>query len=203
MQWIKDNHIQFARIGSVLTVLIATAVFLWPAPAWEAKIGEGSALAVALGAWVYAEIQSFTRKTAHPHDLALFKTVQALFDANEIAFLKRHDFGNSFRADYLNPIFEVGGLWEGARYEFHDKATQKKFADFLVKCQELSLLLSQYSFPTKNNFQSVVPDNERARDYFSYQTTELIRYLNDKATWLAESFELFEKTARSKLHVAL
>lgn len=139
----------------------------------------------------------------HPHDVELLETVRRQLPVGLQRFLHDHNFGDAFRRDILNPIYQMNEDWRGARFEFHDEALQEAFAELRKLAQELGTLTGKYLFALDGALALCSPktDEDRQRG-IQPSTLKAIAAMNAKSTSFAESIDAFERTARNRIRVA-
>ena len=166
----------------------------WP-PQWEAA----TAFLAAFAAWLFAEFRS--RASPYAHDIGLFKRIMDLIDDAERDFLRNHDFHVSFLRERLKGSREIR-LWEGARYQFLDKAIQDKWGPLKKQFGDFGDLVAVSTSPDRNaeGHQTVHPMNHDPSDPNERVRAE-IAALNRAASDLIESFDAFESFGRKRLDV--
>lgn len=139
----------------------------------------------------------------HPHDVELLDKVRHQLPVGLQRFLHDHNFGEPFRRDILDPIYQMNEDWRGARFEFHDGAMQGAFAELRKLAQELGNLTGKYLFALDANLALCSPktDEDRRRGT-KPSTLKAIAAMNEKATAFAVSIDAFERTARDQIRVA-
>lgn len=139
----------------------------------------------------------------HPHDIELLDKVRRQLPVGLQRFLHDHNFGESFRRDILDPIYEMNEDWRGARFEFHDKALQEAFAELRNLAQQFGTLTGKYLFVLDSNLALCSPKTDEDRRRGTQPSTlKAVAQMNEKATSLAASIDTFERTTRDRIRVA-
>jgi hypothetical protein len=138
----------------------------------------------------------------HPHDIDLLARVRQLFDLPAQRFLRQHSFGEPFRQDHLNPMYELNENWVGAAFEFHDAPLQGAFADVQAASRELGALVFErvYAMDRRPGFVWTKTD-EDVRHGTQQSTVQAVIELNRRSTALADMIDVFERTARDRIRV--
>lgn len=178
----------------VAAVNLGRSGHFWP-PQWQAA----TAFFAALAAWLFAEFQS--RSSPYAHDAGLFERIMEVIEDGERDFLRNHDFHVSFLRERLRGSREIR-LWEGARYEFLDKAMQKKWQPLKEQFDAFGDLIAVSTSPDRNaeGHQTVHPMHHDPSDP-NERVREEIRALNKAASDLINSFDAFESFGRRRLDV--
>ena len=140
----------------------------------------------------------------HPHDLALLAQVQRQLPPTLQRFLRQHDFGAPFRRDNLDPIYEMIEDWVGARFEFHDQPLQAAFAELRKAEDEFATLTAQHIHAMDHNPAVGWPKTDLdVAQGVQPATRAAIEAMNTKANEFCAAIDIFERTARDRIRVAL
>lgn len=190
----------WGRIVSVTAIAGALIWLLWPRKDWAFEPEPAYALAVALIGFIANEIAAVKwGKPLHGNDLALGRRFKELFNSTTMDFLSRHSMGMTFPASRLTPL-EAFAHWGGVHDEFVDKKLQQS----LKKVQERNTLFLDALVPHGNlvgpqlRSYSVIPDRERANDWFSPETQKTVDELNTLKLALANMATDLERLLRKR-----
>lgn len=138
----------------------------------------------------------------HPHDVELLGKVHDQFPVGLQRFFHDHNFGEPFRRDILNPLYEMNEDWRGARYEFHDGALQTAWVEVYGRAEALSNLTGKYLFALDANMALCSPktDEDRRRGT-QPSTVRAVGEMNEAATAFASALDAFERVARDRVRV--
>ena len=177
--------------------MIALAVGLWPEPDAKFSAEKAAAFVGPLFIWLYAEL--FTeQKSLSQHDRELASRIYQVMSDNNVRFLQEHNFGASWRNNQVSPIYELADLAHNPMSEFTDRGIQKAFSRLRPKVDEVGNRLAMEGNPIgAGNFISMVPDAERAVDFFSPETDERVRQMNLITTELASEIIKFYRILRN------
>ncbi|KFG90317.1 hypothetical protein BV98_001519 [Sphingobium herbicidovorans NBRC 16415] len=139
----------------------------------------------------------------HPLDVDLLGKVRDQFPVRLQRFFHDHNFGEPFRRDILNPLYEMNEDWRGARFEFHDRALQAAWAEVRARAEALGNLTGQYLFVLDANIALCSPktDEDRRRGT-QPSTVRAVDEMNKAATAFAGALDAFERVARDRVRVA-
>ncbi|MFD2780676.1 hypothetical protein ACFS32_05515 [Novosphingobium pokkalii] len=139
----------------------------------------------------------------HPLDVELLGKVRDQFPVGLQRFFHDHDFGQTFRRDILNPLYEMNEDWRGARFEFHDGALQAAWAEMRGRAEALGNLTGKYLFVLDANLALCSPktDEDRRRGT-QPSTVRNVGELNEAAAAFAGALDAFERVARDRVRVA-
>jgi len=136
------------------------------------------------------------------HDQALFQELQRALPAEPtLRLLKEHDFGNSFRKQYVEPLYEFVATWDTVEKEFLDGTLEKKRKSLYADARALAYEIAHRTVPLSDReFASVFSD--RLRNSGQPRPDSVIedaKVLNDKATQFVPKYEEFVRVCRAKL----
>ena len=172
------------------------AILLWPRKEWHLEPEKLFAFIVAAAAWL---VSIFPERRPSQHDVELFASFQRLITPNWINWLRRHDFGGSFREDRATPLFEIDHAWEGAAYVFDDAVLKTKFEPLVEQIVSFARLVAVSTFPIRDmRMQTAVPGGEDEFLEHAY-VRERVARLNDESASLAEVIDAFIILARQRL----
>ena len=139
----------------------------------------------------------------HPLDVELLDKVRGQFPVGLQRFFHDHNFGEPFRRDMLNPLYEMNEDWRGARFEFHDGALQAAWAEARARAEALGNLTGKYLFVLDANIALCSPktDEDRRRGT-QPSTVRAVGEMNEAATAFAGALDAFEHVARDRVRVA-
>ncbi|PTQ62101.1 hypothetical protein C8J26_0378 [Sphingomonas aurantiaca] len=139
----------------------------------------------------------------HPLDVELLDKVRGQFPVGLQRFFHDHNFGEPFRRDMLNPLYEMNEDWRGARFEFHDGALQAAWAEARARAEALGNLTGKYLFVLDANIALCSPktDEDRRRGT-QPSTVRAVGEMNEAATAFAAALDAFERVARDRVRVA-
>lgn len=178
--------------------LVALAVFLWPRNDWQVEPDKLFAFVIALFTWL---VSLFPERPPSSHDAQLFVKFQAVMTPAWITWLRRHDFGGSFKEDKLHPLFEIDGEWEGAAYSFDDPVLHGSFDALVTQICAFARLVAHNTWPIRGErWQTAVPGGEES--FESAHVVERVKALNDGGTDLAKAIDAFITLARRRLDKA-
>ena len=139
----------------------------------------------------------------HPSDVELLAQVRRQLPVGLLRFLRDHNFGEAFRRDILEPIYEMNEDWRGARFEFHDTLLQEAFAEVQLRSREFGTLTGKYLFALDSNLALCSPKTDEDRRRGTQPSTlAAIDELNAKASAFADAFDAFDRAARDRIRVA-
>lgn len=171
-----------------------------------ARDGMAAAFLDALRAMLNDEVavagQGATLAEPHPHDVELLDKVRNQFPVGLQRFLHDHNFGEPFRRDILNSLYEMNEDWRGARFEFHDRELQKAWAEARGRAQTLGSLTGKYLFALDANTTLCSPkaDEDRRRGT-QPSTVRAVGEMNDAATAFTSALDAFERVARDRVRI--
>jgi len=140
----------------------------------------------------------------HPHDIDLLRRVQRQLPVGLQRFLQQQSFGTPFRRDILDPIHEMNEDWVGARFEFHDSVLQAAFAELQRLSREFGSLIGAHTYVMDQNIALVWPKTDVDIAQGVQPTTlAAIAAMNAKASELTAAIDVFERTARDRIRVAV
>ena len=140
----------------------------------------------------------------HPHDIELLAQVRRQLPVGLQRFIQQHSFGTPFRRDILNPIHEINEDWVGARFEFHDPVLQPPFAELQRLAQEFGNLVVAHTHVMDQNPALAWPKTGRdVAEGIQPKTLAAIAAMNEKASELVAAIDVFERTARDRIRVAV
>lgn len=139
----------------------------------------------------------------HPLDVELLGKVRSQFPIGLQRFFYDHDFGEPFRRDMLDPLYEVNEDWRGARFEFHDNALQAAWEDARTRAESLGNLTRRYLFALDANMALCSPKTDEDRRLGTQQSTvRAVGEMNAAATAFADALDAFERIAKDRVRVA-
>lgn len=117
-----------------------------------------------------------------------------------MAFLRVHDFGQSFPFDLLNPLDDIARNFAGSSYEFVDTDLQAKWASLVSEAAEFVRYVSLNTFRLDDALHqsSFLLDRDRG-GVISEGTQSKIDYANAAATKLYQGFDDFERLCIQRL----
>lgn len=187
-----------ARVGLGGAAMVGLAVGLWPAVGTEFSPERAAAFVVPLCSWLYAEL--FTEPSVlseHDRELA-FRVYQVMPD-NRVRFLQEHDFGSSWHNGQISPLFDLADLAHNPMSEFADQRIQAAFIRLRTKVVEVANRLAMEGHAVgATGFISMVPDLERAMDFFSPETRVRVQDMNNITSELAAQIVEFYRLLRRK-----
>jgi hypothetical protein len=138
----------------------------------------------------------------HPHDVELLGKIRDQLPVGLQRFLHEHNFGEPFRREILNPLYEMNEEWRGARFEFQDDALQTAWADVRVRAEALGNLTGKYLFVLDANIALCSPktDEDRSRGT-QPSTVRAVSEMNEAASAFACALDTFERIARDRVRV--
>lgn len=137
---------------------------------------------------------------AYSHDLALFVEFQRIFPAGPtLRLLKETDFGDSFRKDAIQPLYNFVETWSSVDKEFLNKKLEKKRKSLYAAASDLTSEVVKRTVPIgSGDFISVLPDKLRGGPR-SAHVLEDARVLNSKAREFTPKYESFIRTCKTAL----
>lgn len=140
----------------------------------------------------------------HPHDVDLLAQVQRQLPVGLQRFLQQQSFGTPFRRDILDPIHEMNEDWVGARFEFHDPILQAAFVKLQRLSREFGNLIGAHTHVMDRNPALAWPKTGvDVAQGVQPSTLAAIAAMNDKASELTAAIDVFERTARDRIRIAL
>lgn len=140
----------------------------------------------------------------HPHDVGLLARVHRQLPVGLQRFLQQHSFGAPFRRDILDPIHEMNEDWVGARFEFHDPILQAAFAELQRLAREFGNLVGTHTYVMDKNLALAWPKTDRDVALgVQPSTVAAIGAMNQKVSELSAAIDVFERTARDRIRVAV
>lgn len=152
----------------------------------------------AVGAWLGTEWASWN-PGPHPHDIDLRNQIRTKV-WGAMAFLRVHDFGQSFPFALLNPLDDIARNFVGSSYEFVDPDLQAKWASLMSETAEFVRYFSLNTFRLDDllHQSSFLLDRDRG-GIISEGTQSKIDYANAIATKLYQGFDDFERLCIQRL----
>lgn len=139
----------------------------------------------------------------HPLDVELLGKVRSQFPVGLQRFFHDHNFGEPFRRDMLNQLYEMNEDWHGARFEFHDSALQAAWAEARARAEALGNLTGKYLFVLDANIALCSPKTDEDRRLGTQPSTvRAVGEMNEAATAFATALDAFERVARDRVRVA-
>lgn len=139
----------------------------------------------------------------HPLDVELLGKIRDQFPVGLQRFFHDHNFGEQFRRDILNPLYEMNEDWRGARFEFHDGALQAAWAEVRARAEALGNLTGKYLFVLDSNIALCSPKTDEDRRRGTQPSTiRAVGEMNEAANALAGALDAFERVARDRVRVA-
>ena len=187
------------RLATSSASLIALAILLWPKNNWHLEPDKLFAFIVAAATWF---VSIFPEQKPSAHDVALFASFQRLISPDWITWLRRHDFGGSFRDRRATPVFEIDHKWEGAAYVFDDLVLKTKFEPLLAQLVAFAHLIAMNTWPIGDRtMQTAVPGGED--EYLQHEhVRKRVKSLNEASAALADAIDDFVIVGRKRLNVA-
>jgi hypothetical protein len=135
-EYFKDLYSAvLTRIGLGFIAILITVANVPFADHLIFDLGKAIIVAVAIGAWVSAEIMSY-KSAPHQHDVDLRNSLRTLV-VNKLGFLRDHHFGGPFNTSSVAWIDKISETWIGVTYQFQDRAIQKQWAAIREKIEHL------------------------------------------------------------------
>ena len=136
------------------------------------------------------------------HDKELYEQfIKDLPEEPTIRFLREHDFGDSFRRLYAEPLYKFVATWDSVEKEFIDKKIEKKKKSLYDVAKEFSSELANKTVSVSDgNFASVFSD--RARHLHAQRPKFVIedaKFLNDKATEFTPIYDNFVRFCKQRI----
>lgn len=155
---------------------------------------------VAVGAWVWAELLSM-QTTSHAGDIELMNKLRVRFDDNARAFLRDHNFGDSFSVRSLGGFQDFDREWVGAAYEFHDKRMQAALVALRDAVGDFDNSLAMLVRPVTGNpaLMTTMTVQDANNGQRSAQTLADIKGLNVKAQTAINALDHIERLAKDRL----
>ncbi|HEY0413198.1 MAG TPA: hypothetical protein VGD66_08650 [Allosphingosinicella sp.] len=186
------------RLTAGIAMAVAILVGLYPdhpRPVDPVRLG---VVITTVLAWLLAEVGS--GRKASPHDIALFQKVRELLPQATIDFLRHHDFKTAFHMDRQGGLHELAS-WEGSRYEFLDRALQRRWRKVHHQIKETSVALVQATGPVGTTTLLSANLPQLRTNSTSDRGEERINELNLRCSKLSESVDTFETIARARLNL--
>lgn len=156
---------------------------------------------VAFVGWAFAEFKSDVATDAvnvlHPHDVQLGIKLKTRLDGNMKRFFRTHSFGESFLYAKLDPIRDLAD-WEGPEKDFENSELDNLAAEVVRLSRELINSIFERAKPLahRDDYWSIVPDDERASDWHSKETSSRVGQIDLLADQLADAGDQFERAFR-------
>lgn len=152
----------------------------------------------AIGAWLATEWASWN-PGPHPHDIDLRNRIRTRI-LGVMAFLRSHDFGQSFPFGLLNPLDDIIRNFVGSSYEFVDPDLQVKWAALVSETAEFLSYIALNTFREDDALHqsSFLLDRDRG-GMISNETQSKIDHANAMATKLYQGFDDFERLCIQRL----
>lgn len=134
-------------------------------------------------------------------DEALFIEFLEIFSSSSRSayLLTSHDFGNSFRLEYLMDINKFIDEWNCPEKSFMNPELESMRKELWNKCCEFSFLLAEKSEPTPGDFQSVVPEQSRGNLSWPEWVDKDVKAINKMAKEVSLLHQCFIKSIRETL----
>lgn len=190
-------------LENVISVLVLMLVEAWLIKSnydWEPIV----TLVVAFGA-IFAKDPIKQRfgvgSNSSDHDQRLFSEfLQALPIDPCIHFLKHHDFGGSFRKEWINSLYSFTSTWGEVDKEFIDKRIEKNKKTLYSAARKLALEISGRTVPVGNGeFCSVYSDSQRTDGPRPPSVLEDAEVLNKISREFIPIYESFVRLGKRKL----
>lgn len=151
-----------------------------------------------IGAWLATEWASWN-PGPHPHDIDLRNRIRTRI-LGVMAFLRSHDFGQSFPFGLLNPLDDIIRNFVGSSYEFVDPDLQVKWAVLVSETAEFLNYIALNTFREDDalHHSSFLLDRDRG-GMISNETQSKIDHANAMATKLYQGFDDFERLCIQRL----
>lgn len=155
-------------------------------------------IVAAIGAWLGTEWASWN-PGPHPHDIDLRNQIRTKV-WGAMAFLRNHDFGQSFPFSQLNPLDDIARSFVGSGYEFVDPDLQAKWASLVSEIAEFVRYIALNTFRNADLLpqNSFLLDRDRG-GIISDATQSKIDHANAIATKLYQGFDDFERLCIQRL----
>jgi hypothetical protein len=197
----------FARIGAGLTTVGLLVVLLNP-PNFEFLLDFErlffflTAFVIwVLTEWKQSEEAHVNPPRPHPNDERISMEFVRFFSERMQRFLKTHDLGGSFSADFQEQIFAAADKWRGPNWEYEDRELQESFDQFTSALSEFGHALAEHFEPIGSagrRIRMITTPHERMTDFFSAHTRQLANTLNSQSTYLNELGEQHSRLIRKK-----
>jgi hypothetical protein len=139
----------------------------------------------------------------HPLDVELLGKVRSQFPVGLQRFFHDHNFGEPFRRDILDPLYELNEGWRGARFEFHDRTLQDAWAEARARAEALGNLTRTYLFALDANMALCSPKTDEDRRLGTQQSTvRAVGEMNEAATAFADALDAFERVAKDRVRAS-
>lgn len=173
---------------------MAAVAWLSKAPDWEPLI---TTLGL-FGALIGFEISDFkASKQLCEFDKKLYEEFikELPSTSNGILFLKDHDIGGPFRAEYLNDLYQFRRKWGNASHEFKDKKLNNLLTEFYEGLDKFlnELSVNVFSACTEGFLTIDFDDFERRNEKII-----LREQLNNMSSKVYEAYQEFIRAAKSK-----
>ena len=159
----------------------------------------------ALAAFLSMEGASYFRSgraKTHANDVSLLNKLFHLLPADRVvAFLREHDFGNTFLRSHTDPLLRFSDTWVGADKEFQDRAVEKVHKILVDKARTLARLIAVKTSPVGGDHQSVFAQNLRGQprpDWVVLDAAEI----NQAADQFVTAYDGFVREARKRIELA-
>jgi hypothetical protein len=190
-------------LENLIAILVLMLVEAWLIKSnydWEPAI----ALIVAFGA-IFAKEPIKHRfgigSDSKDHDQRLFSEfLQSLPIETCIHLLKHHDFGDSFRKEWINPLYSFSSAWGEVDKEFIDKSLEKQKSKLYSAAKKLSIEIAGRTVPVgSGEFCSVYSDSQRADGPRPPSVLEDAKVLNQLSREFIPIYESFVRLGKRKL----
>ncbi len=160
-----------------------------------------SCLVVAFAGWAFAECKADASAPApailHPHDIELGNALRGILNERLKGYLKGHPVSTTFLLASFDPVSELS-RWNGPEREFENQELDNLASEAVRLAHELDGQIGEHANIVEHNldFASLAPDQERASDWYTRETSVKIQKVNTIATRLAEAGDNFERAFR-------
>lgn len=184
------------------------AWFLWNPDGWKFEWEPLVVFITLFGSYMALDIKKSKepqKDYGHVNDIALFKKLQkALPIDGPIAFIRDHDFGDSFNLNAVTPIKDFSYYWDNAEHEFIDTELEELRKKLLEKASEFSLAIGKNTSPNNNGLQSVYPDSHLDPiEDFEKRIRREIQEIHDAADKLLNAHQTIIRVGRKKLNISI
>jgi hypothetical protein len=174
------------------------AVLFWPEQVPPFDPEKALAFAAAIAVWCFTEFfQLFpAERAAAPehsakqliaHDDALGKRIYGIAGEEHICFLRDHDFGASWRKEWMDPTYELSHELQKVASEFEDAELQAQILQVRDSTNRLAHKIAYGAWPLgTGEVFSMIPDLDSGSGQWSDATIKRVAEANALADELAD-----------------
>ncbi len=190
-----------ARLIGMVGVVVAAVPLVYASPhpfPWGNLAGLIAAFGFYVGTYFFGDYHVWlTRRTGHPHDVALFKELLDLLKPAEVRILYRDfDFGGAFRYEDVSAVNRFVDGWKSADKDFRDRGIEKAKRDIYTKAAVVAREIAYRTRPLTGGLQTVKLANV---DQQPESVREDAGVINEAASQFAKSYEAFVRLGRDRL----